>query len=219
MAVGFSSFFLLCLGFGLFFCVVTCYNSLVGLGFWRGFFCFLSVLGFRFFWFSFWGFCFGSCLRRCCVWFLLVLLFSSGVLVVSTGSFGGRFRVRRFLSASSFGVGRSSFARRSAACVGAVAGCGWSLGFFPRFCFVLRGCGLLRLLLAVFVASGSGSWASLALALGSGVPCLVFSVRLVFLPVGVFLRFLVVPGWFGLCFCSRCRSAPAFPFLVRVAFP
>lgn len=79
------------------------------------------------------------------------------------------------LSASAFGAGRSSFARRSAACVGAVAACGpgslW-LSFPASPCppGLLPSSSSSR----CFSGSGSGSWASLALAAGSGLSCLLW---------------------------------------------
>ena len=85
--------------------------------------------------------------------------------------------------ASSFGSGRSSFARRSAACVQHVASHSglWvsfpssscPAGLVPSACSRRCFCGL-----------GSGSWASLALAVGLGIPCLVW------LPSGV-----LPPAW------------------------
>ncbi len=78
-------------------------------------------------------------------------------------------------SASSFGSGRGSFARRSAALVSAVgasgAGCGL-VGFVSSACPV----GLFPSVSAsrCFSGFGSGSWASVAFAVGSVVPVVVF---------------------------------------------
>lgn len=82
--------------------------------------------------------------------------------------------------ASSFGSGRGSFARRSVACVGSVAGVAG--GLWVSFPAVACPAGLLPSASssACFCGSGSGSWGSLAFAVGSGVRSLVW------LPVGVF---------------------------------
>jgi hypothetical protein len=77
--------------------------------------------------------------------------------------------------ASGFGVGRGSFARRSASLVSAVALSPSPRGFVG---FVASACpvGLVPSPLAAkcFAGYGSGSWASLALAAGLGVPLFVF---------------------------------------------
>jgi hypothetical protein len=77
--------------------------------------------------------------------------------------------------ASAFGVGRASFARRSAALVSAVAvsgvGCGL-VAFVSSAC--PRGLFPSASSSACFAGFGSGSWASVALAVGSGVPVVVF---------------------------------------------
>jgi hypothetical protein len=77
-------------------------------------------------------------------------------------------------SASEFGVGRGSFAARSAAFVRALSSGGGVLVSFPSApCPV----GLLPSASSsrAFCGLGSGSWASLAFAVGSGVPCFVFA--------------------------------------------
>lgn len=84
--------------------------------------------------------------------------------------------------ASSFGVGRASFAQRSAAVVAAVAAAG-SAGLWVSFPSGRCPSGLVPCR-SWRSSSGSGSWGSLALAAGSRVPCLVFS------PAGV-------PGGWG----------------------
>lgn len=82
------------------------------------------------------------------------------------------------------GAGRGAFAARSVAFVRAVAGAGGVLLSFPSGpCPV----GLLPSSVSsrAFCGSGSGSWASLALAVGLGVPCFVYA------PAGV------PAGWGG----------------------
>lgn len=75
--------------------------------------------------------------------------------------------------ASRFGVGRASFAQRSAAVVAAVAAAG-SSGLWVSFPSGRCPSGLVPCR-SWRSSSGSGSWGSLALAAGSRVPCLVFS--------------------------------------------
>lgn len=101
--------------------------------------------------------------------------------VVSCGCVGGlcavaraHFPAARVFRASSFGSGRSAFARRSVALVSSVAavpGSVW-LSFPAAPCPA----GLVpsRSSSACFCGSGSGSWASLAFAVGSGVRCFVW---------------------------------------------
>ena len=100
---------------------------------------------------------------------------------ISVGCASGVDSLVRFLvpashltifQASAFGYGRGSFARRSIACVQHVASLsGLWLSFPSQACPVglvpssnSRRC---------FCGFGSGSWASLAFAVGLGVPCLV----------------------------------------------
>lgn len=110
-------------------------------------------------------------------------------------------------SAASFGSGRSSFARRSIALVRSAHATGALFVSFPSApcppglvpsaksseCF----CGL-----------GSGSWATLALALGCGVPCLVFVGCESWLPQSWLwgwglLPVAGYPGWFA---CPAARG-------------
>ncbi|AGF53731.1 slr6081 (plasmid) [Synechocystis sp. PCC 6803] len=91
------------------------------------------------------------------------------------------------VSSGQWGAGRSAFARRSVAVVSAVLSAGGPAGlwcFFPS-----AGCpvGLLPSARSsrCFCGLGSGSWASAAFALGSGLPLLAF------LPPGV----SPPPGW------------------------
>ena len=90
----------------------------------------------------------------------------------------------RVFRASSFGAGPGAFAARSIACVRAVAGADDALwtAFPSRPCPV----GLLPLssLSSCFSGFGSGTWASLAFALGSGLRCLVFLSPGVSAPAG-----------------------------------
>lgn len=96
---------------------------------------------------------------------------ASGVDAAVRGFFPGA----RVFSASAFGSGRGSFAARSAACVRAVSAAGGLWVSFPS-----RPCpaGLAPSASSsrAFCGSGSGSWASLAFAVGLGVPCLVWCV-------------------------------------------
>jgi hypothetical protein len=96
-------------------------------------------------------------------------------------------------SASSFGSGRSSFARRSVAFVSAVSSSGVGCGLVA---FVSSPCqaGLLpsRSASRCFSGFGSGSWASVALAVGLGVPVVVFPC----VSAGV-SPLSVLPSWSG----------------------
>ena len=89
----------------------------------------------------------------------------------------GRLHV---FQAASYGAGQGSFAARSIACVRAVAGaasaCLW-VAFPATAC--PAGLRPSPSPSACFSGFGSGTWAALAFAIGSGVPCLVF------LPPGV----------------------------------
>jgi hypothetical protein len=100
------------------------------------------------------------------------------------------------VASGQWGVGRGAFAARSVACVRAVAaGSGLWVSFPSSPCPV----GLVpsSSQSRCFSGLGSGSWASLAFALGSGLPCLVFLGSLP-VPLGWGL-FPVpsLPGWFG----------------------
>ena len=78
-------------------------------------------------------------------------------------------------SASSFGFGRAAFARRSSAFVSAVASSGAGCGLVA---FVSSPCPAALLPSSrasrCFAGFGSGSWASVAFAVGLGVPIVVF---------------------------------------------
>jgi len=123
---------------------------------------------------------------------------SASVLVGCAGGvdefFRSQFPRARVFSASAFGVGRSSFARRSVAVVSAVASAGGCWVSFPSSpCPV----GLVPSASSsrCFSGSGSGSWASLAFALGSGVPCFICLPAGVSVPAGWGLS-SVGGGWF-----------------------
>lgn len=111
----------------------------------------------------------------------------SGVVGCARGVdsfFASAFPSLSVVSASSFGSGRSSFARRSVAVVSRVASAGGLWCSFPA-----SSCpsGLVPSGVSsrCFAGFSSGSWSSLAFAAGSGCACLVF------LPAG-----LVFPlGW------------------------
>ena len=112
--------------------------------------------------------------------------------------FRSRFPSATVLQASSFGSSRGIFAARSVAVVRAVAAAD---GLWV--CFPSSPCpaGLLPSASSsrAFCGAGSGSWASLAFALGSGVPCLVF-LGSVPCPAGWGLS--PMPGWSGWFGCS-----------------
>ena len=118
--------------------------------------------------------------------------------------FRSQFPTAVVFSASSFGVGRSAFAVRSVAVVRAVAAAG---GLWVAFPASPCPAGLLPSASSsrTFCGFRAGTWASLAFALGSGVPCLVFSL------CGVPAAWDLSPipscsGWFG---CSvALGSAP-----------
>jgi hypothetical protein len=110
--------------------------------------------------------------------------------------FRNSFPSASVFAASSFGSGRGAFAARSVAVVRAVAAAGGLWVSFPS-----SPCpgGLIPSASSsrAFCGSGSGSWASLAFALGSGVPSLVFLGSLP-CPAGWDLSPVPgCPGWFG----------------------
>lgn len=102
------------------------------------------------------------------------------------------------VSSGQWGRGRGAFAARSVACVRAVsAGGGLWVSFPSSPCPV----GLLpsSSQSQCFSGFGSGSWASLAFALGSGVPCLVFLGQLPVPQAWGLSPVPGLPGWFGCC--------------------
>jgi len=123
---------------------------------------------------------------------------SASVVVGCAGGvdefFRSKFPRASVFRASSFGVGRSSFARRSVAVVSAVRSAGGCWVSFPS-----SSCpaGLVPSSLSsrCFSGGGSGSWASLAFALGCGVPCFVCLPSGVSAPAGWGLS-PVGGGWF-----------------------
>ena len=101
--------------------------------------------------------------------------------------------------ASAYGVGRSSFARRSVACVSAVAGAGTG-GLWV--CFAGSSCpaGVAPSASSsrCFCGAGSGTWASLAFAAGSRCRCLLWCAAGVSPPPS--WGFVAVPdatGWWS----------------------
>lgn len=103
------------------------------------------------------------------------------------------------VASGQFGQGKSAFARRSIACVQQVAAAG-SAGLWVSFPASACPAGLLPSASSspCFCGSGSGSWDSLAFALGSGVPCLVFLPAGVIPPAGWSLAPVVgCDGWFS----------------------
>ncbi|WP_414589748.1 hypothetical protein [Scytonema sp. PCC 10023] len=100
------------------------------------------------------------------------------------------------VASGQWGVGRGAFAGRSIACVSAVrSGGGLWVSFPSSPC--PAGLSPSASSSRCFSGSRSGSWASLALALGSGVPSLVFLGSLP-CPVGWGLSPVPAsPGWFG----------------------
>lgn len=109
------------------------------------------------------------------------------------------------VSSGVWGVGRGAFAARSVACVRAVAAAGGLWVSFPSSpCPV--GLAPSSSQSRCFSGRGSGSWASLAFALGSGLPCIVF---LGSLPVPAGWGLFPLPGlkgWFG---CSQVVGQPS----------
>jgi hypothetical protein len=108
------------------------------------------------------------------------------------------------VSSGQWGVGRGAFAARSVACVRAVSAAG---GLWVSFPSSPCPAGLVpsSSQSRCFSGSGSGSWASLAFALGSDLPCAVF---LGSLPVPLAWGLSPVPGlpgWFG---CSVVVGRP-----------
>ena len=88
--------------------------------------------------------------------------------------FRDQFPAAQVFSVSDFGSGRGAFAARSVAFVQSLAADSGILVSFPSSACPV---GLLPSASSsrAFCGSGSGSWASLALAVGSGVPCFVFA--------------------------------------------
>jgi hypothetical protein len=105
-----------------------------------------------------------------------------------------------------WGSGRSAFARRSVACVRAV---GESGGLWVSFPASPCPSSLVPASSSssCFCGSGSGTWASLAFAVGSDVPSLVFS------PAGIPASWGLspvagCPGWFGCPLALGLEFAP-----------
>ena len=119
-----------------------------------------------------------------------------GVDAVVRQAFGSRCQVFS-VSSGQWGSGRGAFAGRSIACVRAVAAVA---GLWVSFPCSHCPAGLLPSGSSskCFSGSGSGSWASLAYALGSDVTCLVFLPDGVVAPAGWRLAPMVdCNGWFS----------------------
>jgi hypothetical protein len=96
-----------------------------------------------------------------------------------------------------FGAGKSAFARRSVACVNEVKKLnGVWISFPSGSCPV--GLSPNSSSSKCFSGTGSGTWASLAFAVGSGVPCLCW------LPAGI-----VAPSWLAAAGGGWWLAAPA----------
>ncbi|MGF1566855.1 MAG: hypothetical protein ACFCVD_02070 [Nodosilinea sp.] len=104
------------------------------------------------------------------------------------------FPAAQVFRAAAFGSGRGAFAARSVACVRAVAAAG---GLWVSFPAGPCPAGLVPSGRSsrCFCGTGSGTWASLAFAVGLGLPCLVFLPPGVLPPVGWGLQSLG-GGWF-----------------------
>lgn len=104
------------------------------------------------------------------------------------------FPAAQVFQAAAYGTRRGAFAARSVACVQSVAAAGGLWAAFPASpCPV----GLVPSSKSskCFCGKGSGTWASLAFAVGSGVPCLVFLPSGITAPTGWGLQPLG-GGWF-----------------------
>lgn len=114
--------------------------------------------------------------------------------------FRAAFPAALVFAVSSFGRGRGAFAARSVACVRSVAVSG---GVWVSFPGSACPAGLVPSSLSArcFSGSGSGSWASLAFALGLGVRCLVWLPVGVSAPLGWGLL-SVGGGWWVACWCA-----------------
>lgn len=109
----------------------------------------------------------------------------------------------RVFRASSFGSGRGAFARRSIACVRAVAA---ARGVWVSFPGAPCPAGLVPSASPgrCFCGLGSGSWASLALAVGLGVPSFLFPPVGLVPPAGWgFVAVPGSPGWWSAASVAR----------------
>jgi hypothetical protein len=93
------------------------------------------------------------------------------------------FPTAQVFEASRFGTGRGSFAARSIACVRSVAA---HNGLWVSFPAASCPAGLLPSGKSskAFCGAGSGTWASLAFAVGCGLPCLVYLPPGISAPIG-----------------------------------
>ncbi len=143
----------------------------------------------------------GACLRA-----VISVPKDSRILVGCANGIDAYFRVSfqqaEIFYAHKYGTRKGRFAARSVAVVKAVKAANglWvsfpsspcPTGLLPSSCSSTAFCG-----------SGSGSWASLAFALGSGVPCLVF---LGSLPCPPGWGLIPVPGWSGWFGCESALN-------------
>lgn len=110
--------------------------------------------------------------------------------------FRANFPQAEIFYAHKYGTGKGSFAARSVAVIKAVKS---ASGLWVSFPSSPCPAGLLPSASSsrAFCGSGSGSWASLAFALGSGIPCLVFLSSLPCPPGWGLSPVPGCPGWFG----------------------
>lgn len=119
--------------------------------------------------------------------------------------FRSEFPTASVYRAADFGSGRGSFAARSVAVVRAVSAAG---GLWVSFPSSLCPVGLVpsSSQSQCFSGRGSGSWASLAFALGLGIPCLAFLGSLSCPPGWGLAPVPGCPGWFS---CDRVLGGGA----------
>lgn len=145
----------------------------------------------------------GACLRA-----VISVPKDSRILVGCADGIDAYFRVSfqqaEIFYAHKYGTGKGRFAARSVAVVKAVKAAN---GLWVSFPSSPCPTGLLPSSYSskAFCGSGSGSWASLAFALGSKVPCLIF---LGSVPCPTHWGLAPVPGWSG-WFACPCKYSPS----------